>query len=101
MFSILSNNNRLKTSVFIACSGLEIEYKENTTFYLFTDGFADQFGGPNGKKFKYKPFAEILVQNVNKTPNEQSAILAEKFEAWKGELEQVDDVCVIGVRIQM
>jgi serine phosphatase RsbU (regulator of sigma subunit) len=77
----------------------EIEYKENTTFYLFTDGFADQFGGPNGKKFKYKPFAEILVQNVNKTPSEQSAILAEKFEAWKGELEQVDDVCIIGVKI--
>ncbi|MBK6833400.1 MAG: SpoIIE family protein phosphatase [Bacteroidetes bacterium] len=77
----------------------EIEYKENTTFYLFTDGFADQFGGPNGKKFKYKPFAEILVQNVNKTPNEQSAILAEKFEAWRGELEQVDDVCIIGVKI--
>jgi len=77
----------------------EIEYKENTTFYLFTDGFADQFGGPNGKKFKYKPFAEILVQNVNKSPSDQSAILAEKFEAWKGELEQVDDVCVIGIRI--
>jgi len=77
----------------------EIEYKENTTFYLFTDGFADQFGGPNGKKFKYKPFAEILVQNVNKNPSEQSAILAEKFEAWKGELEQVDDVCIIGVKI--
>ncbi len=77
----------------------EIEFKENTTFYLFTDGFADQFGGPNGKKFKYKPFAEILVQNVTKTPSEQSAILAEKFEAWKGELEQVDDVCIIGVKI--
>ncbi len=77
----------------------EITYQENTTFYLFTDGFADQFGGPNGKKFKYKPFAEILVQNVNKTPSEQSAILAEKFEAWKGELEQVDDVCIIGVKI--
>ena len=77
----------------------EIEFKENTTFYLFTDGFADQFGGPNGKKFKYKPFAEILVKNVTKTPSDQSAILAEKFEAWKGELEQVDDVCIIGVKI--
>lgn len=77
----------------------QIEYQANTTFYLFTDGFADQFGGPKGKKFKYKQFEELLVSINHKTMQEQANILTEKFDNWKGSLEQVDDVCVIGVRV--
>jgi serine phosphatase RsbU (regulator of sigma subunit) len=76
-----------------------IEYQENTTFYLFTDGFADQFGGPNGKKFKYKPFGEVLLNMHSLTMKEQSALLHKTFSTWKGDLEQVDDLCVIGIRI--
>ena len=76
----------------------EIEFKENLTFYLFTDGLADQFGGPKGKKFKYKQFEEILISINDKTMQEQSEVINKQFEDWKGELEQVDDVCVIGVK---
>lgn len=77
----------------------EIEYKINTTFYLFTDGLADQFGGPKGKKFKYKQFEQLLLSINEKSMQEQSIIINQKFEEWKGELEQIDDVCVIGMKI--
>lgn len=77
----------------------QIEFKENTTFYLFTDGFADQFGGPNGKKFKYKQLSNLLLKNKDLSQKEQSAIIDRVFTEWKGDLEQVDDVCVIGIKI--
>jgi serine phosphatase RsbU (regulator of sigma subunit) len=68
-------------------------------FYLFTDGFADQFGGPKGKKFKYKPFKELLLTIHSKPMAEQKQLLDEAIEKWKGNLEQVDDICIIGVTI--
>ena len=77
----------------------EIEYKVNTTFYLFTDGFADQFGGPKGKKFKHKQFSDLLVKNNNLSQSQQAEIINKAFSDWKGDLEQVDDVCVIGIKI--
>ena len=77
----------------------EIALQEGMLFYLFTDGFADQFGGLKGKKFKYKQLEELLLANANKSMNEQKEILFQQFALWKGDLEQVDDVCVIGVRI--
>jgi len=77
----------------------QIEYKENTTFYLFTDGFPDQFGGPKGKKFKYKQFQEILLNKVGEAMFVQEDFINQTLENWKGELEQVDDICVIGIRI--
>lgn len=70
-----------------------------TTIYLFTDGYADQFGGENGKKFKYKQFKESILAIHNRPMEEQKEHLETTFENWKGELEQVDDVCVIGIRI--
>jgi serine phosphatase RsbU (regulator of sigma subunit) len=76
-----------------------IDYKEGTTFYLFTDGLADQFGGPKGKKFKYKQFEDLLISINDKTMSEQANIIEQQFENWKGSLEQVDDVCVIGIKI--
>ncbi len=76
-----------------------IQLDKGDTFYLFSDGFADQFGGPNGKKFKYKTLKELLV-NINVlSMEEQHEHLHQKFEEWKGELDQIDDVCVIGVRL--
>jgi serine phosphatase RsbU (regulator of sigma subunit)/lipopolysaccharide biosynthesis regulator YciM len=76
-----------------------IQLAKGDTIYLFTDGFADQFGGPRGKKFKYKPFQEHLFDNSSKSMKEQERSLHETFEAWRGNLEQVDDVCVIGIRV--
>ncbi len=67
--------------------------------YLFTDGFADQFGGPNGKKFKYKQLLEKLLAISHQPLAEQKAELEKEFEQWKGSLEQTDYVCVIGIRI--
>jgi serine phosphatase RsbU (regulator of sigma subunit) len=67
--------------------------------YLFTDGYADQFGGEKGKKFKYKQFKELLLSNRNEPMPSQLDILTNSFNTWKGDLEQIDDVCIIGLRI--
>lgn len=67
--------------------------------YTTSDGFPDQFGGPKGKKFKYKPFKEMLVAMHQEPMAEQLDKLLKTFDEWKGELEQVDDVCVMGVRV--
>lgn len=77
----------------------QVAYKPGTLFYLFTDGFADQFGGPNGKKFKYKQFSALLLKHRNLPLKEQSVMIDNAFSQWKGDLEQVDDVCVIGIKI--
>ena len=69
------------------------------TFYLYTDGYADQFGGPKGKKFKYKQLEEFLLSISHESMEIQKQKLEEVFENWRGDLEQVDDVCVIGVRV--
>lgn len=67
--------------------------------YMFTDGYADQFGGPKGKKFKYKALKELLVQIHSRPMHEQRDILRKTFEDWKGSLMQIDDVLIIGIRI--
>jgi serine phosphatase RsbU (regulator of sigma subunit) len=76
-----------------------IDYQKGDMLYLYTDGYADQFGGPKGKKFKYKPLNEMLVANTHLSLPEQHNLLKSTFDNWKGDLEQVDDVCVIGVRV--
>ncbi len=77
----------------------ELNYAQENTFYLFTDGFADQFGGPKGKKFKYKPLFELLQKTGRLGIKEQSELIQSTFFNWKGELEQVDDVCIIGIKL--
>ncbi|MES2566499.1 MAG: tetratricopeptide repeat protein [Bacteroidota bacterium] len=77
----------------------EIPYRQGTIFYLMTDGYQDQFGGPNGKKFKFKQL-EHLVSGFCHLPLEgQLRELHSAFYNWKGNLEQVDDVTVIGIKI--
>jgi ligand-binding sensor domain-containing protein/serine phosphatase RsbU (regulator of sigma subunit) len=77
----------------------EWEIQKNDCIYIFTDGYADQFGGPKGKKFKYKQFQQLLLQIHEKPMTEQKEILQRANEDWQGELEQVDDILVIGIRI--
>jgi PAS domain S-box-containing protein len=67
--------------------------------YLVTDGFGDQFGGDKGKKFKFKNLKKILAENYLLPMEEQKQKLDQLFAEWKGNLEQVDDVCVLAVRI--
>lgn len=67
--------------------------------YTFTDGYADQFGGPKGKKLKYRSLKKILVDHAQMNLTEQGQKLNELFNLWKGDFEQIDDVCMIGVRL--
>jgi tetratricopeptide (TPR) repeat protein len=76
-----------------------LNLQKGDTLYLFTDGYADQFGGPKGKKFKYKQMEELLLANTTKSMDEQKSALENTLESWKGDLEQVDDILVIGIRI--
>ncbi len=71
----------------------------NEHFYLFSDGYPDQFGGDKGKKFKYRPLKELILSLSEQPMNEQCKELEEQFDRWKGDLEQVDDVCLAGLRI--
>ena len=73
-----------------------IEINKGDTIYIFSDGYADQFGGETGKKFKSKPMKELFLAIGEKTMEEQKNILNATLEAWKGEIEQVDDVLIIG-----
>ncbi|UKN02176.1 tetratricopeptide repeat protein [Paracrocinitomix mangrovi] len=68
------------------------------TIYLFSDGFMDQFGGPDGKKYKHARFRNLIIDNQSKSMTEIGQIIEQEFKDWKGDLEQLDDICVIGVR---
>jgi len=76
----------------------EINLKPGDCVYLFSDGYADQFGGPRGKKFKYLPFKRLLISISDKEMHEQGLQLDREFEQWKGDTDQVDDVVVIGLK---
>ena len=76
-----------------------IELQKGDSLILYTDGYADQFGGEKGKKFKYKPLNELLLANQHKACSEQKDILHTTFDSWKGNLEQVDDVTIIGIKM--
>jgi serine phosphatase RsbU (regulator of sigma subunit) len=67
--------------------------------FLFTDGYADQFGGPKGKKFMYKQLEEVLISSKHFPLSEQRSALEQSFTNWKGSLDQVDDVCIIGISV--
>ena len=69
------------------------------TIYIFSDGFIDQFGGEEGKKFKIQPFRDLLLNIQEHNMYDQKTIMYKAFEDWKGTLEQIDDVCVIGIRV--
>jgi serine phosphatase RsbU (regulator of sigma subunit) len=86
----------------------EIELHKGDIIYTFTDGFADQFGGPRGKKFKYANLQKLLLENSKLELETLNFILQTAFNEWKAwpnpeggvhELEQVDDVCIIGIKI--
>jgi len=77
----------------------EIQLQKGDAVYLLTDGYADQFGGPQGKKFKYRQLQEKLLERHLLPMKEQRAQMEQIFEDWKGELDQVDDVLLIGLRV--
>ncbi len=77
----------------------QIPLNEGDIFYSFTDGFADQFGGEKGKKYKTKKMKEFFRSIYDQPIAEQGNMIKKEFNDWRGRLEQIDDVCVIGVRV--
>jgi serine phosphatase RsbU (regulator of sigma subunit) len=77
----------------------ELELQAGDVLYIFTDGYADQFGGTKGKKFKYKQMQELLHSIHTRGMDEQKEILDRTMNEWKGTLEQVDDILIIGIRV--
>jgi serine phosphatase RsbU (regulator of sigma subunit) len=76
-----------------------IDLNKGDSLYIFSDGFADQFGGPSGKKFKFSRLKDFLISISEMPLYQQKQKLTDEFLNWKGELEQVDDVCMMGVRV--
>jgi len=76
-----------------------VQLQTGDTLYLFSDGYSDQFGGIKNKKFTNKRFKNLLLSFQEKSMEEQKQILDKTIKIWKGDEEQVDDICIIGVRI--
>ncbi len=77
----------------------KIKLQQGDTFYIFTDGYVDQFGGEKGKKLMTKNFKEILLSIQHKSMQDQKNHLDDYIENWKADTEQVDDILVIGIRL--
>jgi serine phosphatase RsbU (regulator of sigma subunit)/Tfp pilus assembly protein PilF len=76
-----------------------IQLQAGDTLYIFTDGYADQFGGEKGKKFKYSKLQELFLSISGLTSQEQTESLEKHLNDWKGRLEQVDDILIIGLKL--
>lgn len=76
-----------------------IQLAKGDSFYIFSDGYYDQFGGPKGKKFKVKQFKELILSIQGHSLDEQKIIINQAFEEWKGDNEQVDDVLIVGMKV--
>lgn len=76
-----------------------MKVQKGDSFYIFSDGYADQFGGPDNKKFRKKNMKDLLLKIQNMKMADQSTTLEEEFNTWKGNNEQVDDIVIIGKRI--
>jgi serine phosphatase RsbU (regulator of sigma subunit) len=83
----------------ISYTNHSIPLQKDDCIYMITDGFADQFGGEKGKKFKYKPLEDLFCAISGKNPKEQNTIISDTFNNWKLNHEQVDDVLVVGIKV--
>jgi len=77
----------------------EIDLNKGDTLYIFSDGYADQFGGPLGKKFKFRQFKQLLSSIQHLKMDKQKEMLNETLEDWRGSTPQVDDVLLIGIKV--
>jgi len=75
------------------------DLQKNDAVYLFTDGYADQFGGPKGKKLGYRNFQNLLIEISDLPMSEQKTRIQQAHLDWRGNLGQVDDICIIGIKI--
>jgi len=77
-----------------------VELDGNDQIYMFSDGYADQFGGAKGKKFRYKQFKELLINISDQPMNIQKEILNNTHDDWRGSIDQIDDILVFGIKIK-
>ncbi len=109
---VLRNKKLIEIKADKLSIGADLEYSEGKLFtnnkftlekddciYLFTDGYADQFGGPQGKKFKYKQFYDVLASICDEGMAQQQELLEYHYQNWRGSLEQVDDILIVGIRV--
>ena len=78
---------------------VDIKLKKGDLLYIFSDGYADQFGGPKGRKFMYGKFKKLFLSIQKKEMSEQKKVLEKTIKDWMGDHEQIDDICVMGVRV--
>jgi len=76
-----------------------INIEKGDIIYMFSDGFADQFGGEKGKKFKYKAFKKILLSVSSQNMDTQKSLILKKLQTWQGEFSQIDDITILGIKI--
>jgi len=75
-----------------------MQLKPGDTVYIFSDGYADQFGGPRNKKFKYGPLKELLIRISDQNMDDQKKELELEIDTWKGDNPQIDDILVFGIK---
>jgi serine phosphatase RsbU (regulator of sigma subunit) len=77
----------------------ELKLKKNDSVYLFSDGYVDQLGGPLRKTFRSRRFRKLLLEIREKSMSDQKQILMDTLKEWQGEVEQIDDILVMGIRV--
>ena len=77
----------------------QLFYQQGDTFYLFTDGYVDQIGGRDRKKYYYAPFKKTLLEIAQESMPQQKQLLEKEFLKWKGERDQTDDILILGFRL--
>jgi phosphoserine phosphatase RsbU/P len=80
-------------------TNIEIFFKKGDIIYLFTDGYVDQFGGPDRKKFRTENLKKLLIEIHNMPMKEQKKSLEKRYEEWRGENDQVDDILMVGIKM--
>ena len=87
-------------SAHIDFSTTSLNIEAGDRLYLFSDGYADQFGGPLNKKFGYQQFKNLLKSSSSQSMNKQQKMIIKTFEEWKNQqYEQIDDICLLGLEI--
>ncbi len=77
----------------------EMQVQDDDVFYLFTDGYVDQIGGPKRKTFKSGKFKQLLTDIHQKPLKKQKSILEKEHKAWRSDIEQIDDIMIMGVKL--
>jgi serine phosphatase RsbU (regulator of sigma subunit) len=87
------------TDDIVSFNTYKVQLQKGDSIYTFTDGIADQFGGPRGKKFKYRQLEEMIIENACQPMDLQMKIYKERIELWMGNYHQLDDILFIGIKI--